>query len=579
MAAEAAPTKPPAVATPATVKEAVPTESPLRAADARTRQQAVAEAWTTFQRSCRPCHGNLGAGDGPYAASSARPAADLRRPSRDMAQDAVRFTRIRDGAASLPERAWESNMPAFGDDLSAAQIWGLVALLEDFGKEASGVDPSATGADVYASRCAVCHGAEGKGDGPLASELMPLPRNLTKSDYRFRSTEYGAAPLDTDIIGTVSRGLEGTSMGRFLPLGGIRLEDVAAHVQTLAPELFATKPAPLAGSPIPAEPVAQMAARGRAVYEEARCWECHGKEGRGNGPSAATLKDDTERPSIATDLTKRWHMKAGGGAPSIFRLLTGGMNGTPMASYASTLSAEDRWAVAHYVERLGKPRARFSPSIQAEISSEPLPLDPAAALWKAIPATSVALGPQMEVPPYWTQPSVDAVAVAVAVNRDQIGFLLVWNDRTRDVRNDDAGSTSTVAATLARYGTWRLPDQVAVQFAEKVDPKIALPSPYLGDADRSVIRWIWSADRQERGEPAMSERATGARSTPVSLTAEAPVQTAATYVDGQWRVVLLGKRPPKGGASTAIALQAWDGAIGESGRWHSLSGWISVNLR
>ena len=58
----------------------------------------------------------------------ARRASDLRRPSRDIASDAVRFTRIRDGAASLPDRAWESSMPAFGDDLDTNAIWGLVLL-------------------------------------------------------------------------------------------------------------------------------------------------------------------------------------------------------------------------------------------------------------------------------------------------------------------------------------------------------------------------------------------------------------------------------------------------------------------
>ena len=566
-------------ATPMDQGQNVPAENPLHAADDATRQQALGEAWNFFQRACRPCHGNLGAGDGPYAATFARRAADLRRPSRAIVGDAVRFTRIRDGAAALAERSWESSMPAFGDDLDARHIWGLVLLLEDFGKEGTGLDPNATGGDTYASRCAVCHGANGGGDGPLAAELMPPPRDLRRGAYRFRSTEYGAAPLDTDIIGVVARGLGTTAMGRFLHLGVDRLENLAAHLETLAPAVFASDPPALPGHPMPAEAAAQLATRGRTIYEETRCWECHGKTGRGDGPSAATLKDDTGRLSTATNFTKRWQAKAGGGAPDIFRVISGGMNGTPMPSYAGTLSPDDRWAVAYYIERLGR-AARFSPTVQAGIVTEQLPSDPTASFWRTIPATAVFLGPQVEIPPYWTEPSVDAVDVTVAVNGDQIGILLVWDDRTRDVRNDDAGSIPTIAAAVARYGTWRLPDRIAVQFPVKVDPKGALPPFYLGDTDQPVERWIWSADRYERGEQqAIVDRVAGARATPVTRTDGPPVQTAATFVDGQWRVVLLGKRPPKTAATTTIALQSWDGATGESGPWHSLSSWITVNLR
>ena len=98
---------------------------------------------------------------------------------------------------------------------------------------------------------------------------------------------------------------------------------------------------------------------------------------------------------------------------------------------------------------------------------------------------------------------------------------------------------------------------------EKID-KARLPAPYLGEKDRPVVRWIWGADRQERGElHAVIERVAGTAGTSVTGIDAPPVQTSATYADGQWRVVLLGKRPPKTTASTAIALQAWDGSSGE----------------
>ena len=148
---------------------------------------------------------------------------------------------------------------------------------------------------------------------------MPAPRNLVRGAYRFRSTDYGAAPLDSDIIRSTAQGLGETSMGRFMALGSQRLEDVSIHLMTFAPALFAATPPTFTGSPLPTGASAQIAERGRTVYEEARCWECHGQSGRGNGPSAPTLKDDDGRPVIASDFTKRWQAKAGSGAPDVFR--------------------------------------------------------------------------------------------------------------------------------------------------------------------------------------------------------------------------------------------------------------------
>ncbi len=560
--------------------DVAPTVNPLRSADAATQTAARAEAWTTFQRACRPCHGSLGAGDGPYARTFPQRASDLRRPNREAAPDAVRFRRIHDGAASFRERPWESNMPAFGDDLDDRQIWGLVLLLDDFEKEASGLDPDATGADVYAARCAVCHGTGGAGDGPLAAELMPPPRNFVHGSFRLRSTEYGAAPLDTDIIGVAAHGLGDTSMGRFLGLGSQHLEDVAKQVQSFAPKLFATTPKGLTGSPIPAESTSRLAALGRTVYDDAKCGECHGKAGRGDGPSAATLKDDEGHRSIATDLTKQWTLKAGGAPTDIFRTLLGGMNGTPMKSYATELSGDDRWALAHYVSYLGRSLPHYAPTIQTIVVKETLPLDPESAFWKPLLPALVPMAPQVELAPYWTQPSVDLVEVVAAANDEQLGLMLTWNDRSRDVRNEDSVA-STVAAAIARFGQWHLPDAVAVEFPERTDAKGALPPSYLGDDEHPVRRWLWSADRLEhdRSQAALIQRIAGPKATPIAITDGPPVETAAAYADGQWRVVLIAKRPPKSVAAMPIALEAWDGAAGESDNWQSLSAWVNVNLR
>ncbi len=46
------------------------------------------------------------------------------------------------------------------------------------GFDPAGADP-ARGAELYAQHCASCHGAQGRGDGPSASEMSPRPTDLT----------------------------------------------------------------------------------------------------------------------------------------------------------------------------------------------------------------------------------------------------------------------------------------------------------------------------------------------------------------------------------------------------------------
>ena len=555
----------------------VPAENPLRTADEATRAAARSAAWTTFQRACRPCHGSVGGGDGPFAHSFPQKASDLRRPSREVVADATRFTRIRDGAATLGERASESNMPAFGDELDSQAIWGLVALLDELGHEGTGIDIDAGGPQMYADRCAVCHGPNGSGDGPLAAELMPPPRNFVHGSYRVRSTAYGAAPLDSDIIGSTANGVGDTAMGRFLVLGADRLDTLTKHVMSFNPKLFDTVPDGLSGNPTPPGSTVQLAARGRAVYDEAKCGECHGATGRGDGAKSLTLKDDEGHPSIPPNLTHRWKLKLGGGPNDVFRTLVAGLSGTEMKSYATTLSGDDRWALAHYIDRIARPRPRYAPTIHAALVTETLPTDPNDAFWKALLPATVTMSPQIEIPPYWTEPAVEMVDVAVAANKHEIGLMLIWDDRSRDVRDEDAPA-STVAAALARYGSWKLTDAIALEFPEELDAKGGLPSSFLGDAKRAVRRWHWTAARQERGD-ATASVATFAGPSSVPVASADSVRTAAAYADGQWRVVFIGKRPPKTVTTLPVAVQAWDGSAGEAGNWQSFSPWMNINLK
>src|SRR5262249_13511006 len=42
---------------------------------------------------------------------------------------------------------------------------------------------------VFASRCATCHGAGGRGDGPAAANLTPRPRDYTDASWQKSVTD------------------------------------------------------------------------------------------------------------------------------------------------------------------------------------------------------------------------------------------------------------------------------------------------------------------------------------------------------------------------------------------------------
>jgi len=82
--------------------------------------------------------------------------------------------------------------------------------------------------------------------------------------------------------------------------------------------------------------------RGRAVYAE-RCSFCHGDDGRGDGPRAASVAGpppaNLADPAVMGDATP----------VEVYRRVSLGVPGTAMPSFDGVLSDEDRWAVATFV--------------------------------------------------------------------------------------------------------------------------------------------------------------------------------------------------------------------------------------
>ncbi|MBM3220430.1 MAG: c-type cytochrome [Candidatus Rokubacteria bacterium] len=207
--------------------------------------------------------------------------------------------------------------------------------------------PAAADGDVvYRARCAVCHGTEGRGDGPAAGLLAPRPRDFTTGHYKFRSTPTGSLPTLADVVTTTARGLRGTSMpgfGDLLAPGEI--EAVARHVLALAP------PAAHRAAPLPLPAVAR--GDGAALFTRAGCGECHGADGRGSAWRTSGAPPWGGRP--ATRLDEPWTFRAGSDEVSVAQRILTGLDGSAMPAYADALSGAEARALARYVRSLARP--------------------------------------------------------------------------------------------------------------------------------------------------------------------------------------------------------------------------------
>ena len=79
----------------------------------------------------------------------------------------------------------------------------------------------------YATHCAVCHGATGRGDGPAAKGLTPPPADLTDAARQGQLSVFG-------LYNTITLGIKGTAMTGFPALSEAQRWALAFHVSTLA---------------------------------------------------------------------------------------------------------------------------------------------------------------------------------------------------------------------------------------------------------------------------------------------------------------------------------------------------------
>ncbi len=195
------------------------------------------------------------------------------------------------------------------------------------GLESSEIERFArSGSESFARNCAGCHGDAGRGDGLAAIALLPRPRDLTSARFSDRA------------IGEVLwKGAKGSSMPAWNELASEELRGLTAFVKSLY-----RNSTDGVSEGLRAEEVASA----RALFV-ANCAVCHGREGAGDGVSAANLGP---RPADFRRIQPTTAYAEGA--------IDRGVAGTSMPAWKDKLKAGDRSLLVRYVRTLFDPNEK-----------------------------------------------------------------------------------------------------------------------------------------------------------------------------------------------------------------------------
>src|SRR5216117_2487188 len=300
---------------------------------------------------------------------------------------------------------------------------------------------TSAGKTVYVKWCAGCHGDNGAGDGPGAKHMIPPPRDFTGAIYQIRSTPSGQLPTDADLLRSIDEGLFGTAMpGWKSRLSDRQRRDVLAYIKTFSTFFADTtqRPQPIKFGNAPGGGGGADALKvGRQFYDSIGCRKCHGDLGRGDGPSAPTLKDDAGFPIFAADLAQNWRFNGGGDVTAIYRRLRTGLDGTPMPSFSDLidqkfLTADELWHLAQYVRSLSPARTpELRDVIHAPQRGGELPASPDDSAWARVDRYWFPLVGQVIRKPRWFAPAVSGVWVQAVHDGKAVAVRVSWDDRSQ----------------------------------------------------------------------------------------------------------------------------------------------------
>jgi cytochrome c oxidase cbb3-type subunit I/II len=173
------------------------------------------------------------------------------------------------------------------------------------------------GRQVYDHNCSGCHGLATNGQGLAAAALRPRAIDLHLEHFS-----------DAHLATILWDGVSGSAMPPWRQLEKNDLQDVTMYVQSIQ--------APISrASMAPADLVAAQ-----QIYAS-NCINCHGANGRGDGPAAAALKPSPVNFNVRQPSQQR-----------AWEVMNEGISGSAMPAWKSTLKPEQLKLLVPYVQQM-----------------------------------------------------------------------------------------------------------------------------------------------------------------------------------------------------------------------------------
>ncbi len=449
----------------------------------------------------------------------------------------------------------------------------------------------------------------------------PRPRDFTTGKFKIRTTPNGALPSHQDLVNIIRRGMPYTSMPAWPTLSDQEVSDLAHFLTTFSPDFSnpenVPKPVPLPSAPAGTKESIEL---GKKLYEETGCVKCHGTLGRGDGPSAPTLKDDWGHPIRPADLAQSWTFRGGSSREDIFRTMSTGFNGTPMPSFLEALQPEQRWAITDFIVSLsGSNGPGYSNLVVAKHVQDPIDLAKGTASFESARVARFPIIGQIMEPGRAFHPPATSVTVQAIYDAESIAFLVRWHDMSAEksgkngpslpVPPEEEEEPATAAGAGASAGSKgsvfgeeevaptpagqaqdpfaeaeaapagqpsEFSDAVSIQIPSQVLTGARKPYFIFGDAQNSVDLWFFDLAR-----PAPLQF-TGRGSGDIAPNDTGDLTGVASYDQGEWSVIFKRPRRATSGAPFSpgefmpVAFSVWDGFSRERGNRRGLTAWYSL---
>ncbi|MBF0343368.1 MAG: c-type cytochrome [Nitrospirae bacterium] len=419
------------------------------------------------------------------------------------------------------------------------------------------------GKTIYDSWCAQCHGYKGDADAYTKDVTLPLPRDFAFGVYKFRSSAPGEPPTDADLTRIIRKGNPGTSMPPWERFSDDEVKAIVQHVKTFAPDVFSSE-AKSIKLDNPPKSTPESIAKGKELFNMAKCVECHGKEGRGDGEKGwqADFKTDWGYRVAPANYTQGWELRNGSDLVDIYRTISAGLAGTPMTSYLDSLKDDERWSLAHFIKSLQLTR-KLGVALKVK-KVESLPVGTDDAKWKDVEYLDLPIGGQLMFEPRNFTSVITNARVRGVYTPKEIAIMLEWTDKQPSKGADNIPQ-----------------DSARIQFPVKLVDGAERPYFYMGSRKAPANLWQWKASDDNKVVELIAKGFDL-----VESKEKTDISAVGTYTDGLYRVVF--KRALNTGQEGSPAFMVgkfipfsvtlFDGNNAEDGNKSAISAWYFLMM-